>query len=47
MVAALFNMITRLADSFGWYVPPEEEQMARAPFMLGSSYALITMPAGD
>jgi len=45
VVAALFNMITRLADSFGWYVPPEEEQMARAKFMLGSSYALTTLPA--
>jgi hypothetical protein len=32
VVAALFNMITRLADSFGWHVPSEEELMARASF---------------
>ena len=41
-VAALFNMIVRLADSFGWYVPPERELAARAGSRLGSSYALLT-----
>lgn len=41
-VAALFNMIVRLADSFGWRVPQEEELAARAEARLGSSYALLT-----
>jgi hypothetical protein len=41
-VAALFNMIVRLADSFDWYVPPEEELAARAEARLGESYALLT-----
>jgi hypothetical protein len=41
-VAALFNMIVRLADSFGWHVPPHEELAARADAMLGSGYALLT-----
>ena len=40
VVAALFNMITRLAEAFGWHVPTEEELAARAEFRLGSSYAL-------
>ena len=41
-VAALFNMIVRLADSFGWHVPPDREFAARAEASLGSSYALLT-----
>jgi alkylhydroperoxidase family enzyme len=41
-VAALFNMIVRLADSFDWYVPPEQELAARAGSRIGSSYALMT-----
>jgi alkylhydroperoxidase family enzyme len=41
-VAALFNMIVRLADSFGWYVPPWEDLVARAGSRIGSSYALMT-----
>ena len=41
-VAALFNMIVRLADSFGWYVPPDEELAARAGMRLESGYALLT-----
>ncbi|HLB19146.1 MAG TPA: hypothetical protein VK613_08455 [Gaiellaceae bacterium] len=41
-VAALFNMIVRLADSFGWYVPPDREFAARAEASLGSGYALLT-----
>ena len=41
-VAALFNMIVRLADSFGWHVPFEREFAARAEASLGSSYALLT-----
>jgi hypothetical protein len=41
-VAALFTMIVRLADSFGWHVPLDEELAARAEARLGSSYALLT-----
>ena len=43
-VAALFNMIDRLADSFGWYVPPDEAFSARAQAMLESGYELVTVP---
>jgi alkylhydroperoxidase family enzyme len=39
-VAALFNMITRLADSLGWDVPPWEAFMARAEPMLAEGYSL-------
>ena len=39
-VAALFNMIVRLADSLGWDVPPFESFYARADTMLTSGYAL-------
>ena len=42
-VAALFTMIVRLADSFGWHVPPAEELAARAGARLGSSYALLNV----
>ena len=41
-IAALFTMIVRLADSFGWHVPPDRELAARAETGLGSSYALLT-----
>ena len=41
-VAALFTMIVRLADSFGWHVPSDREFAARAEASLGSSYALLT-----
>ena len=44
-VAALFNMIVRLADSFGWHVPSDDEVAARAEFRLGASYALMTPEA--
>jgi len=40
-VAALFNMIVRLADSLGWDVPSFEEFGARADAMLSSGYALL------
>jgi hypothetical protein len=43
VIAALFNMITRLADSFGWRVPSEEELAARAEFRFESSYELPTL----
>jgi alkylhydroperoxidase family enzyme len=39
-VAALFNMIVRLADSLGWDVPPFDAFEARADGMLASGYAL-------
>jgi len=44
-VAALFSMIVRLADSLGWAVPSEEALAARAPAMLESGYALLSLPA--
>jgi alkylhydroperoxidase family enzyme len=39
-VCALFNMIVRLADSFGWDVPEWEVLRQRAPRMLEGGYAL-------
>ena len=39
-VAALFNMITRMADSLGWDVPPWQAFMARAEPMLREGYSL-------
>jgi alkylhydroperoxidase family enzyme len=39
-VAALFNVIVRLADSLGWEVPPFEDFQARADAMLAGGYAL-------
>ena len=44
-VAALFNMIDRLADSLGWDVPPDHAFSARAQAMLESGYALATVEA--
>jgi hypothetical protein len=41
-VAALFNVIVRLADSLGWHVPSGEEFAARADANLGSGYMLLT-----
>jgi alkylhydroperoxidase family enzyme len=38
-VAALFNMIVRLADSLGWDVPPFESFLERADAMLAGGYA--------
>ncbi len=39
-VAALFNMIARLADSLGWDVPSWDTLYGRAEAMLTSGYAL-------
>jgi hypothetical protein len=39
-VAALFNMIVRLADALGWDVPPYETFEERAETMLSGGYAL-------
>jgi alkylhydroperoxidase family enzyme len=39
-VAALFNMIVRMADSLGWDVPTWESCLDRGEAMLSSGYAL-------
>ncbi len=39
-VCSLFNMIVRLADSFGWDVPTWDSLTRRAPAMLEGGYAL-------
>jgi hypothetical protein len=39
-VAALFNMIVRLADSLGWDVPAFESFYDRADAMLAGGYKL-------
>jgi alkylhydroperoxidase family enzyme len=39
-VAAMFNMIVRLADAFGWDVPDWDRLMQRAPAMLEGGYAM-------
>jgi alkylhydroperoxidase family enzyme len=44
-VSGLFNMIVRLADSFGWEVPPWERMMHRAPMMLDGGYRMDAMHA--
>ena len=42
-VCALFNMITRLADSLGWDVPEWDRLTARAPAMLDGGYSIAAM----
>jgi alkylhydroperoxidase family enzyme len=42
-VCALFNMITRLADSLGWDVPSSDRLTARAPAMLEGGYSFAAM----
>jgi alkylhydroperoxidase family enzyme len=44
-VCALFSMIVRLADSFGWEVPTWERLTARAPAMLEGGYRLTAIGA--
>lgn len=39
-VAAMFNMIVRLADAFGWDVPDWDRLMQRAPMVLEGGYAM-------
>jgi hypothetical protein len=39
-ICSLFSMIVRLADSFGWDVPPWSDLMERAPAMLDGGYDL-------
>ena len=45
LVAAMFNMIVRLADSFGWAVPEWDALMARAGAMLEGGYRLDAVRA--
>lgn len=42
-VCSLFNMIVRLADSFGWDVPTWERLTARAPAMLEGGYVITAI----
>jgi len=42
-VCALFSMIVRLADAFGWDVPEWDRLTARAPAMLEGGYALTAI----
>lgn len=39
-VSALFNMIVRLADAFGWEVPEWDRLLQRAPAMLEGGYRM-------
>lgn len=39
-IAALFNMIVRLADAFGWDVPEWDRLVERAPAMLEGGYRM-------
>jgi alkylhydroperoxidase family enzyme len=39
-VCALFSMIVRLADSFGWDVPSWDRLQQRAPAMLEGGYVM-------
>jgi hypothetical protein len=43
-ICGLFNMIVRLADSFGWDVPSRERLAGRAPAMLEGGYLLGAIP---
>jgi len=40
-VAALFNMIVRMADSLGFEVPPPDALRARAEWRLDHGYVLV------
>jgi hypothetical protein len=42
-ICALFNMITRLADSLGWDVPDPDRLASRAPTMLEGGYSFAAM----
>jgi hypothetical protein len=44
-VSAMFNMIVRLADAFGWDVPAWDRLMQRAPMMLEGGYAMGAVQA--
>jgi alkylhydroperoxidase family enzyme len=40
-VCFMFNLIDRLADAFGWHVPPEEAFASDAKFLLKGGYELF------
>jgi alkylhydroperoxidase family enzyme len=42
-ICALFSMIVRLADAFGWDVPPWELLLERAPVLLEGRYAISSV----
>jgi alkylhydroperoxidase family enzyme len=42
-VSAMFNMIVRLADAFGWDVPDWDALRRRAPMMLDGGYAIAAI----
>lgn len=44
-VSAMFTMIVRLADAFGWAVPEWDRLMQRAPAMLEGGYAMRAVEA--
>jgi alkylhydroperoxidase family enzyme len=44
-VAAMFNMIVRLADAFDWAVPEWDRLLQRAPAMLEGGYAMGAVSA--
>ena len=46
-VAALFNMIDRMADSLNFEVPPYESFLGRAETMLAEGYLLYSLPPDD
>jgi hypothetical protein len=43
-VAALFNMIVRMADSLAFEVPPYESFLGRAERMLADGYVMVALP---
>lgn len=43
LVSAMFNMIVRLADSFGWDVPEWDRLLTRAPAMLEGGYRMSAL----
>ncbi len=43
-VAALFNMIDRMADSLKFEVPPYESFLGRAETMLAEGYLMYALP---
>ena len=45
-ISSLFNMIVRLADSFGWDVPPWDALLERAPVMFERGYAFNAFSPG-
>jgi hypothetical protein len=46
-VAALFNMIVRMADSLHFAVPPYDSFLGRAEQMLAEGYLLYALPPVD